>query len=62
MAISNPNYVYPYVQCQRLFAMKELLKLHLKSTQHHVYGDKIAHGDFENISNDDDDGNDDNEK
>ena len=41
MAISNPDYVCPYVQCQRIFTTKELLKLHLKSTRHHAYVDEV---------------------
>ena len=40
-AISNPDYVCRYVKCQKSFTTKKLLKLHLKSTQHHGYAYEV---------------------
>ena len=42
VAISNPDYVCPYVRCQRIFTTKELQKLHLKATQHHSFHNEIS--------------------
>ena len=36
--ISNYDYVCPYIKCQKICTTKELLKLHLKATLHHSYG------------------------
>ena len=35
------DYVYPYYKCRKICTKKELLKFHLKTTQHHSYDDTV---------------------